>query len=61
VSFDNTDTPDFSGEDARKLRYCGTEGEMSRNDMTGPDSYSEGSIMPGLLTLEGVHKELTGE
>jgi len=50
----------FFADDARKLRNCGTMGAVSRNDSTGPDTYSEGEIMSG-LTLEGVRKELTGE
>ena len=49
----------FKGEDARELRSCGSEGEVSRNDETGPDEFRQGEIMPG-LTLAGVRKELEG-
>lgn len=48
----------IQGTTARELRYCGIEGHIDRNDETGPEEYSEGSIMPG-LTLEGVRSELT--
>lgn len=53
-------TVTFSNEQALKLRNCGTLAEVGRNDETGPDTYVEGVIMPG-LTLEGVRKELTDE
>lgn len=50
----------FNNDDARVLRRCGISGHVERNDETGPDTYSEGTIMPG-LTKEAVRKELTGE
>ena len=46
----------FSGSDARELLRCGSL-SASRNDMTGPETYQEGNVMPG-LTLEGVRKEI---
>jgi hypothetical protein len=49
----------FEGDEAHQLRRCGVEGEIERNDETGPDEYDEGTTMPG-LTLEGVRQELTG-
>jgi hypothetical protein len=52
------DGGDFNDADARELRKCGTEGQVERNDETGPEDYQEGVTMPG-LTLEGVLKEIT--
>jgi len=49
----------FDGQDARVLRSCGTEGEIERNDETGPDTYAEGDTMPGLSKGDVFH-ELTG-
>lgn len=49
----------FSGDDARSLLDCGTL-SVSRNDETGPDTYTEGDIMPGLSKGDVFH-ELTGE
>lgn len=48
----------IQGTTASELRDCGIEGHIERNDETGPEEYSEGSILPG-LTLEGVRNELT--
>jgi len=48
----------LKGDEARKLRYCGVEGRVDRNDETGPANFSEGTIMPG-LTKEAVFEELT--
>lgn len=50
----------FTGDEARKLRECGSLGLVERNDETGPNQYSEGYIMPG-LTREAVREELTKE
>jgi hypothetical protein len=50
---------DFVREDAQALRKCGNE-HISRNDETGPETYTEGVIMPG-LTPNGVLRELTDE
>lgn len=50
----------FEGDDARRLRECGTESHVSRNDETGPDDYTEGDIMPG-LSKGDVYHELTGD
>tara|TARA_Y100000034_G_C6672985_1_gene295558 strand:- start:154 stop:582 length:429 start_codon:yes stop_codon:yes gene_type:complete len=50
---------EFDGRDAVELLECGSL-HIERNDSTGPDSYQEGSCLPG-LTLEGVKKELCGE
>lgn len=47
----------FEGSDARELRDCGYAVNVARNDVTGPDEYSEGVIMPG-LTNEGVLHEI---
>jgi hypothetical protein len=47
----------FEGDDARSLLDCG-ELKVERNDETGPDTFQEGEIMPG-LTKEGVLKEIT--
>jgi hypothetical protein len=51
-------TGDFEGLEARKLSQLGTLGVVDRNDETGPEEYSEGTTMPGLM-IEGVRKELT--
>lgn len=45
------------GREASELRRAGKLGKVERNDSTGPDTYQEGEVMPG-LTLEGVRKEL---
>lgn len=58
VYFTDTSLGGFVGEDAQELRKCGTLGDVERNDETGPDTYSEGTTMPG-LTLQGVREELT--
>lgn len=50
----------FKGSDAYRLRKCGRDVVVDRNDESGPESYTEGAIMPA-LTLEGVLKELTSE
>jgi hypothetical protein len=50
----------FTGQEAHDLRKCGVEGEIHRNDETGPDLFVEGFVEPG-LTKEGVFRELTGE
>lgn len=49
----------FEGNEARELREKGDLVGVSRNDETGPESYSEGTVMPG-LSLEDVRQELTG-
>jgi hypothetical protein len=49
----------FSGDDARSLLDCGTL-EVSRNDETGPDEFTEGEVMPGLSKSDVFH-ELTGK
>ncbi len=48
----------FSGSDAFFLKNCGKEGNVERNDTTGPDDFVIGRTMPG-LTKEGVKEELT--
>lgn len=48
----------FEWAEARELRECGALGHVERNDMTGPDNFVEGAIMPG-LTMEAVKAELT--
>jgi hypothetical protein len=48
---------DYDGEDAQRLRQLGQLQGVSRNDSTGPEEYSEGTIMPG-LTFEAVLNEL---
>lgn len=53
------DEVSFEGADARALRECGTEGHVERNDETGPDTFTEGDIMPGLSKGDVFH-ELTG-
>jgi hypothetical protein len=58
ASADVIDIGEFKNADARELRHCGTEGQVERNDETGPEDYQEGVTMPG-LTLEGVLKEIT--
>lgn len=62
IDWGNTEksTHSFTGDEARELRECGTEGEIDRNDQMGPDTYTEGALMPGLIK-EGVLTELTGE
>ncbi len=57
VWIDSDPPVSFSGDEARKLRNCGTLGEVDRNDSTGPDIYNEGVAMSG-LTKEGVFDEL---
>lgn len=52
------DATTFDGDDARALRQCGTLGEVSRNDSSGPDAFVEGQTLPG-LTRAGVREELT--
>lgn len=47
----------FLGKDADELRECGVEGQVDRNDETGPEEYVEGYTMPG-LTKEAVYHEL---
>jgi hypothetical protein len=47
----------FNDADAYRLRKCGHDEVIDRNDSTGPDIYAEGTTMPG-LTLEGVRREL---
>jgi len=51
------DVSRFSGDAARELRNIGILKGVSRNDMTGPDEYKEGHVMPG-LSLEDVRQEL---
>lgn len=58
VTISTEEYHNFEGDDARELRKCGTLGDVERNDETGPNTYSEGTTMPG-LTLEGVREELT--
>lgn len=48
----------FNGDTARELKTFGITGKISRNDMTGPDEFVEGYIMPG-LTKEAVLEEIT--
>jgi hypothetical protein len=48
----------FVGAMARELQSCGTLGHVERNDMTGPDIFVAGAIMPG-LTREAVRAEIT--
>lgn len=47
----------FNGVEANALRLCGKLKSITRNDETGPDTYSEGTIVPG-LTKEAILKEL---
>ena len=49
----------FVDNEARSLLDCGTL-EVSRNDETGPDEFTEGDVMPG-LSKGDVYHELTGE
>ena len=49
---------DFKGEEADQLRRCFAEEKFERNDMTGPDDFVLGKIMPE-LTKEAVRQELT--
>lgn len=65
VSFDvgdeiPDDTTSFDGEEARELSSLGKLGEIGRNDETGPDTFTEGDVMPGLSTGDVFH-ELTGK
>lgn len=53
------DEVSFEGADARALRNCGTTGHVERNDETGPDTFNEGNVMPGLSKGDVFH-ELTG-
>jgi hypothetical protein len=48
----------FKGNEARRLRECGIEGKIERNDETGPDEFVVGQVMPG-LTKAGVLEEIT--
>ena len=50
----------MTDDESRALLRCGRQGQLSRNDSTGPDSYDDGECMPG-LTVEGVRRELVGE
>jgi hypothetical protein len=59
VTFITEPPVSFHGDEAQKLSKLGVIGKISRNDMTGPDTYTDGVIMPG-LTLEGVRQELEG-
>lgn len=49
----------FDGDQARQLIALGHEGNIERNDSTGPDEFEDGKCMPG-LTHDGVRKELEG-
>lgn len=49
----------FEGDDARTLLECGTL-IVARNDQTGPKTFVESKVMPG-LTKEAVLDELTKE
>lgn len=49
----------FNGKESWVLRNCGTEGDIGRNDSTGPDEFVVGQIMPGLSKGDVFH-ELTG-
>lgn len=55
---DGHTTDTFKFDDARELRKCSAVVVVFRNDETGPDTYAEGTVMPG-LTIEGVLTELT--
>lgn len=57
-SEDEPSIDSFTGNEARELRNCGSEGHVERNDETGPDTFVEGYIMPG-LTKEAVLEEIT--
>lgn len=50
----------FSGADAVALRLCGQEGQIERNDETGPEEYTEGKMLDS-MTKGAVFEELTGE
>lgn len=50
----------FSGSEVQQILKKIPLGGVERNDSTGPDEFELGKTMPG-LTLEGVHKELTGK
>jgi len=50
--------PPLSETDIRSLFTHGNPDKIIRNDSTGPDTYQEGKVMPG-LTLEGVLREIT--
>lgn len=47
----------FNDAEALELKMCGTSGVVNRNDETGPDTFVEGYIMPG-LTKNAVKDEL---
>jgi hypothetical protein len=53
VQFDRV----FTDSEIESLFKLGTMGKISRNDSTGPDTYTEGTVMPG-LTLNGILNEL---
>lgn len=55
---DDDETYSCDTDQARELKKCGTLGPVERNDETGPDTYVEGYIMPG-LTKEAVLTEIT--
>lgn len=59
-ALDGTISWSFDKADAYELAKCGATENIGRNDETGPDTFTEGYIMPG-LTKEAVRKELTGE
>lgn len=50
----------FKGKEADELVKCGSSVIIGRNDSTGPDTYSEGDVMPGLSKGDVFH-ELTGQ
>ena len=50
----------FKDDEARELKKCGRLGAVERNDETGPDTYVEGQVMPGLSKGDVFH-ELTGQ
>jgi hypothetical protein len=57
VTVDPNGSVTFTDADADRLRECGAIGKVERNDSTGPATYREGEIMPG-LTREGVLDEI---
>lgn len=50
----------FDGAEAKELISLGHEGNIERNDSTGPEEFEDGRCMPG-LTFDGVRKELESE
>lgn len=50
----------FTGQEAKELRHCGTDGNVERNDETGPDEFVQGQTMPSLMK-KNIFDEITKE